>query len=407
MPRLLALLGTIALAALAWWGLRAGDAVAPPAEVVIDVAASEPVEDARRVALEATDALPALAGESPAVSAAPVLDAAAQARAARFVELNRMAIRALEAGDPERACALFEQCVKGVPDEPVFARNLAEALARAAQARREREQPCASCVTDLERALALAPERDDLARLLERWRKELHLEADFWRERSAHFELAYDGDRADILHGSHRLIDVLERAYEDLGLFFGILPVEQGRAPIRVVLHRREGFGALTGLGDWAGGAFDGTVRVPIEDLAREERRLESILRHELVHAFVLELGGAGVPGWLNEGLAQFLEPDRERDVELARAALAGKAWIELEELRGSLATWDDQARIAQAYAQSLALVDHLARHYGERIPVALVAGCAQGKDVAATFREWTRVDLAAAAGDLAAELAR
>lgn len=393
------------LAAGAWWGLRPD--AEPRPQPVPQAAASVPVEEVRRVPLEAQDVLPPRAGEEAALSAAPAQSLSEQARSARFVELNRMAIRALEAGDPERACALFEQCVKGVPDEPIFARNLAEALARRAHARREREQPCSSCIADLELALTHAPERDDLARLLERWRQEARLEADFWRERSQHFELAYDGDRNDILHGSHRLIEMLERAYDDLALHFGILPVEKGRAPIRVALHRREGFGALTGLGDWAGGAFDGTVRVPIEDLAREERRLESILRHELVHAFVLELGGPAVPGWLNEGLAQWLEPERVRDVELARAALAGKEWIALDELRGSLSTWQDTARIAQAYAQSLVLVDHLSRHWGERIPVALVAGCAQGKDVEATFREWTRVDLHVAAGDLVAELAR
>src|SRR6187402_2568619 len=379
MPRLLAVLSLAALAAAgAWWGLRDPQGAAP--ETAPPAAASDAPEpeSVRRVALGAADLAPAHAAQEPALSAAPAKDGA-NALGTRFGELNRMAIRALEAGDPERACALFEQCVKGVPEEPVFARNLAEALARRAQARREREQPCAECIALLERALELAPERDDLARLLERWRSEAHLEAGFWSERSLHFELTYDGERSEILHGSHRLIEVLERAYDDLALFFGTLPVEKGRPPIRVALYRREGFGTLTGLGDWAGGAFDGTVRVPVEDLAREERRLESILRHELVHAFVLELGGASVPGWLNEGLAQWLEPERARDLEQARAALAGSDPIPLEELQGSLARWQDEARIARAYAQSLAFVDYLARQYGERIPVALVAGCAQG----------------------------
>lgn len=402
MQRSLTVLLLAALAgAGAWWGLRerasAGVTQPSPPE---QLPAPEVVE---RVPLSSADVVPARAAEQPALSAAPGADA----RQARFAELNRMAIRALEAGDPERACVLFEQCVKGVSDEPIFARNLAEALARRAQARRERERPCEACTADLERALELAPERDDLARLLERWRSEARLEAGFWRERSLHFELSYDGDRSEILHGSHRLIEVLERAYDDLALSFGTLPVEKGRPPFRVVLYRRAGFGELTGLGDWAGGAFDGTVRVPVEDLAREERALETILRHELVHAFVLELGGASVPGWLNEGLAQWLEPDSARDVELARAALAGAESIPLDELQGSLSRWQDEARIARAYAQSLAFVDFLARQYGERILIALVAGCAQSKGVAESFREWTRVELADALGDFAHDLAR
>lgn len=386
-----------------WWGLRAPSAESAPAASQAPAPAPEAV---RRVPLTAEDVAAVHSAPAPQLSASPARPGG-DAGSERFSELNRMAIRALEAGDHARACALFEQCVNGVPDEPVFARNLAEALARRAVARREREAPCAPCIADLERALELAPERADLEALLARWRSEAELEEGFWRERSQHFELAYDGDRSEILHGSHRLLEVLERAYDDLALFFGTLPVEKGRAPIRVVLYRREGFGALTGLGDWAGGAFDGTVRVPVEDLEREEARLEAILRHELVHAFVLELGGAQVPGWLNEGLAQWLEPDRAGDVQRARQALAGGETIPLAELEGSLSRWSDEERIARAYAQSLAFTDYLARMYGERIPVALVLGCAEGKSTSESFRDWTRVDLADALADFAHELSR
>ena len=324
---------------------------------------------------------------------------------ARWAELNRMAIRALDAGDLERAVAFFQQCAEGVPDEPVFRRNLAEALARRAQRRHELEQPCEPCLADLARAVELAPEREDLAELLGRWRKEAEIESDFWRESSQHFDLAYDGDRTEILHQSHRILDELEAGYTDLAELFGVLPVERSRARIRVVLYRREGFDELTGLGDWAGGAFDGTVRIPVTDLGREERALQGILRHELTHAFVLASGGARVPGWLNEGLAQWLEPGSERGIEGARGTLRGVELFSLEALTGSLARWKDAEQVARAYAQSLLLVDHLVRAYGERVVFRLVAGCAQGTPPAETFQALTRVSLETALADLAAEL--
>jgi hypothetical protein len=289
-----------------------------------------------------------------------------------------------------------------VPDEPVFRRNLAEALTRRALHRRERERPCARCLDDLERAVELAPERADLAELLARWRAEAEIEQDFWREGSQHFDLAYDGDRSEILRASWRLLEELEEAYGEFSDLFGALPVERGAGRVQVVLYRREGFDQLTGLGDWAGGAFDGTVRVPVEDLAREERAVRTVLRHELAHVFVLATGGPRVPGWLNEGLAQWLEPDRERVLAEAGAALEGVEPFALEELKGSLARWDDRERITRAYAQSLLAVDHLAERWGQRVPFALVAGCKQGRSPEESFEQLTRVPLLDALGELA-----
>ena len=336
------------------------------------------------------------------LTAAPL---AAESANARWVELNGRAIEHLEAGELDEAIALFESCLEGLPDEPVFRRNLAEALVRKAVEEHEARRPCEACPELIERALELDPSRGDLVRLADRWRMEAEAERDFWRESSQHFDLAYDGGRDEILWGSHRILAELESAYTDLGLLFGRYPVEEGRPRISVVLYRREGFDALTGLGDWAGGAFDGTVRVPVGDFELEEERLRGILRHELVHAFVRAVGGTGVPGWLNEGLAQWLELDRGEALGVARSELAGVEPFPLSELEGSLASWKDERAISYAYAQSLLFCDHLARQYGERLVFQMVEGCAEGASPARTFREATRVELDVAAGDLAAEL--
>ncbi len=394
LPTLLAAIA--AVAGGAWIGLHLADRgqTGNGVEELPSGPLAEPATTRR--ALPAPEAIPA-------PHLAP--DEAPSGIEARWTELNRMAIRALEAGDFERAVALFEQCVHGVPDEVVFQRNLAEALARRAIKLRERERPCARCLTDLERAIELVPAREDLAQLHARWRAEAEIEHGFWRETSQHFELSYDGERSEILHNSYRLLEELEGAYLDLGEQFGTLPIERGRPRIQVVLYRRAGFDTLTGLGDWAGGAFDGTLRIPVEDLEREEAALRSILRHELVHAFVLECGGREVPGWLNEGLAQWLEPGREAALSRARAALEDQTLFSLEELAGSLASWKDAARIERAYAQSLLFVDHLSRQYGERLPFALVTGCRGGKQPAASFQDLTRVPLSTALTDLSNEL--
>jgi alkylhydroperoxidase family enzyme len=299
-------------------------------------------------------------------------------------QLNELGIAALEAGELSQAVERFEAALAADGSDPVLAHNLAEALARRAVAARRERWPCEECLRDLARAAELDPQREELARLLARWRAEADLERDFWRERSQHFELAYDGSRDELVWGSGEILAELEASYAELGFAFARGPADPrpgARArPVSVVLYRREQFGSLTGLAEWAGGAYDGTIRVPIEDLKLERSSLRRTLRHELVHAFVEHLGGGKVPGWLNEGLAQRLEWDskreRERAVTAARAELLGQEnWLALSDLTGTLAQLGDERAVRFAYAQALVLVDYLARAFGEDFPGRLVAG--------------------------------
>lgn len=339
--------------------------------------------------------IPALAEIAP-----PEIAAAPRGIPQVWAEKNREAIAALDAGEHDRAIALFDECRAQFADMDVFARNLAEALARAAVAEHARDPRCTLCLERLTRAVELAPERADLARLLERWKREREVEADFWQESSLHFDLSYDGERRDLLWGSTRLLDELERAYTDLGELFAHYPVESGRAKFRVVLYERAGFSLLTGLGDWAGGAFDGNaIRIPIGDLSAEESRLQRVFRHELCHAFIREVGGDSVPGWLNEGLAQWLEypveSQRNAAADGATRELAKEEPIPLETLGGSLASWKDEAAIARAYRQSLALTGYLWRQHGQRSVLAMIEGCKQGRTPSLSFEAEVRLPLA------------
>ncbi|MCC6408263.1 MAG: hypothetical protein IT453_13955 [Planctomycetes bacterium] len=339
---------------------------------------------------------------SPARRAVGGPDLAAQAAAPvasddSLAEQNNAAIAALEAREFDDAIALLEACVRAEPERDVFRRNLAEALARKAVAAREEEHPCASCLELLRRAKELAPDRADIAEFLARIERELEVEKDFYRESSQHFDLSYDGDRDDILFAGNRLLNRLEDHYVELERFFGAAPIEEGRPRIAVSLYRREGFSELTGLGDWAGGAFDGVVRIPIGDFAREEELLDGVMRHELAHAFIRSLGGANVPGWLNEGLAQWLEPGRARSLAGARAKLSGEELFELARMDGSLASWQDPELISRAYAQSLVLIDWIAGRFGETLVVDMVRGCAAATAPAETFERTTRVPLESA----------
>ncbi len=330
---------------------------------------------------------------------------------AQWARLNQQGIDALDRGDELAAVALFERCLRALATEPVFASNLAEALARLSVREHERggDDDRAQSLEHLARAVLLAPERTDLAQRLEQLKKLAESEHGFWVDASEHFELSYDGSRNDLLMKASQITQILERIYLELGEAFGSFPVEAGRAKIRVVLYRREGFHEVTGIGHWAGGLYDGSVRVPVEDLGREKAALDRVLRHEVTHAFVHASGGRSVPGWLNEGLAQWLEPGsltaQAGAVVDARKTLSGNELIPLQELVDSLASSQNSGRVLAAYAQSLAFVAYIERHFGDRVLFEMVAGCKSDTPCERTFRRRTGAELDAVLSEMAAGL--
>lgn len=329
----------------------------------------------------------------------------------RWTKKNAEAIRLLESGDLERAVALFAQCAAGDPGEAVFRANLVEALARLARVEYEVVETRPLAIEHLSQAVELAPKRADLAELLRKWRAVAEVESEFWTDRSAHFRLSYDGDREELLgHGYDLVLRTLEEAYAEYADLFGVRPAEGGAQAIEVVLLEREEFDALTGLGHWAGGAYDGRIRVPVTDLGAERQRLVRVLRHELVHAFVRETGGRGVVGWLNEGLAEWLEEAvgaaRAGALERSRRSAGAAGMRSLEELSGSLASLGSVEEIRAAYAQSVTLVAWIEHWYGERVLIEMVAGCREGVAVGVTFLARTRVELERVLEDLEQSLA-
>ena len=367
---LLALLLVTVLALLAARPWRSGSAAPQPAAP--DPAPQPPA--ARRAA----------AGEP-----GPALPAARPGES--WNELNNRAVDLLAqdgAGlaEFEAAAALLERCHGAQPEQATFRANLAEALARWAMAERDRPGvDRAAALARLERAASLAPERGDLAELIERWRRELETERDFASYGSLYFELTFDGEQRDLLARAVELTEILDRAYGELRERFQHDPNQARGTRLRVVVYTPQAFHAVTGLGHWAAGAFDGSVRLPIGDLDRDRPRWERTLRHELVHAFLDSLAGRGLPGWLNEGLAQWHEGALGQQLALARRALAEPP-LDLAELAGNLGQSGDPARIGQAYAQALLFTDFLLARYGENGVASLLAGIGAGSSAAAAF---------------------
>jgi hypothetical protein len=389
--------GAIGAGGVAWLAAR-NHSAKPPA-----IMKREPEPDTDPEPRSHRVAIAPLSTEKPAPPAATV--------DSRWAELNRTAIELLEKGDAAKAVDLFEQCRAAVPEEKIFTGNLAEALARLSLIEYDRggEKDRELALQHLARAAELAPARVDIQRRLEQLQRLAKSEKGMWTESSEHFELSYDGERADLIWSSYEITQVLESAYQEFGDLFGRRPVESGRPKIRVVVYRKEGFHQATGIGHWAGGLYDGTIRVPLENLRGEKAELERVLRHEIAHAFVAECGGKSVPGWLNEGVAQWLESGsittQAREVEEARKRLKAKELIPLERLQKNLSELKDATEINTAYSEALALTAFLEHSYGERVLYDMVAGCKSSTSIGVTFKKRTGVELTQAFSDLSSGL--
>lgn len=385
--------------AIVWFFFGGKTAHKPKHADPAPVSSSVEVEPSRRVVIYPSD--------KPGGAAKVVSQTPASTVDARWANLNSDAIAALDKGDNAHAVELFEQCHVAVPAEKVFTSNLAEALARLSTNEYDSGSPTGrdDAIAHLTRASELAPDREDLKTRLAQMKQLAKSEAGMWTDESEHFQVSYDGERSDLLGGASQITMALEGAYQEYGEYFGFYPVENGHAKIRVVLYKTDGFHEATGIGHWAGGLYDGVIRVPIENLARDKQNLVRVLRHELAHAFVHQAGGRDVPGWLNEGLAQRLESDSMSMavtmLENSRHALHGVQLIPLDKMSGSLGELKDDAKIAQAYREALAFVAWIESTYGDRVPYEMVAGHKKG-GVAAAFEKRTGVKLADAFADFA-----
>ena len=317
--------------------------------------------------------------------------------------LEQAGFEALEAGDARQAAALFAEAVTADP------KNAALHLGAGAAAYLERRDEDAKRALD--RAIALDPGMGDARRLLglvvrrqgdlarairiyealvrddpgrggtletlERWRRELALHDRMDRAIGNHFTVAFEGPaEADL---AERALESLDRAYWRMGDLLGVYP----STPVGVVLYTTEQFHDVTRSPQWAAGAYDGIIRVPMRGALANAEELDRVLAHEFIHALVRTLGVRGVPTWLNEGLAGAFETDLPLP---PRARMHPKGWAMA--LAAGVGSFDAlTGREAElAYASSAAAVRRLVDEAGGVAVANLLRDLAAGADFEAAF---------------------
>jgi tetratricopeptide (TPR) repeat protein len=149
-----------------------------------------------------------------------------------------------------------------------------------------------------------APEYEQARLRLERWRREADLHSRMTSVAGAWFTVSFEGE-ADAQLASRALASV-ERAADRIGQVLSAYPIQ----PIAIVLYTTEQFRDITRAPIWAGGAYDGTIRVPTRGALDNPQELDRVLAHEYTHALVHSLAPRNIPAWLHEGLAAALETE-------------------------------------------------------------------------------------------------
>lgn len=197
-----------------------------------------------------------------------------------------------------------------------------------------------------ERAIAASPRNTAaLKPRLDAWRKESSVHDTFSTVKDDRFSVMFEGPVEQKL--AIRATTVLGNAFWNIGKVIGAYP----NRPINVIFYSDRQFRDITGAPEWAGGGFDGQIRLPVRGALGTPQLLDRVLVHELVHAMLGQVAARNVPVWLNEGLAMSFE---DEDPAAARQTLARlRLFIPLAQLRDSfMGLTTQQATIA--YTESL-----------------------------------------------------
>lgn len=355
--------------------------------------------------------------------------------------LQNAGVAAANRGDLEVALERLEEARRLAPDHETVGANLAEVLL-ALGARRREGGDLEEAVRLLDRAARIRPDDARIRALLGRTLYDL----DEYAAAAEHLR------RAVALEPDTRLAEALARAETDAevvlgGLVFphprfrlvapadlfavaqGILPeIERAldaaervagrpaRRPVSVLLYPAGSF-PRSGAPDWAGGFYDGKVRLRVGEPLDPEA-LRRTAAHEFAHAILEQAAPGRFPIFLHEGIA-ILAAVEARDpfaplVPSAAAGIARRAadegrWIPIEDLEASFRLAADSAAaadgpdVALLYAEVEVLVRHLRDSYGPARLADVVASVSGGARPAEALENATLRPL----GDLDEEVRR
>jgi tetratricopeptide (TPR) repeat protein len=260
--------------------------------------------------------------------------------------LNYYTALLLRTGNAVEALPFAERAVRVAPDSPDTL-----AILGYAQYASDRNR---DAIRSWKRSLEIRPD-NQVQKYLAKAERDASAESDFTQKKTSHFTLRFEGKQTpESLRRD--LVSTLESHYDDLVRDLGIAP----RGSIAVVLYTDQAFFDVTQSPSWAGAVNDGKLRIPVDGMNSVNPELSRVLKHELAHSFINQLASGRCPQWLNEGIAQALEP---KSLSSRGRRLAGlfktQQEIPFNALEGSFMRFSPMEAIL-AYDESLAAVQFI-----------------------------------------------
>ncbi len=318
----------------------------------------------------------------------------------------------LDHGDREHARRYLETALASVPDNGYILQNYALTLLKLGRAREAvpyAEQATRSlpdsadawavlgfCYYSADRgkeaqkawqkSLDLHPD-ENLQKYADKLKREMTTEANFAERETGHFTLRYEGATKDQLRG--QIVSALESDYNDLSNELGITPSQN----IPVILYTEEAYFDVTRAPSWTGALNDGKLRIPVQGVDGVNGEMARVLRHELAHSFIAQASGGRCPTWLNEGIAQLMEPrdSSSQGQQLARL-YSQHIEIPLPALEGSFMRFQTNEAVV-AYAESMAATEYIRDTYGMSELRRILERLGQGVSMEGAMKEYLHSD--------------
>jgi hypothetical protein len=214
-------------------------------------------------------------------------------------------------------------------------------------------------VSTLEKAAAIAPRDRSIAQQLERWHREAALHSHFEERTTARFKVLFEGAEEKVI--GDQIASILEAAYWRIGKAMNTYPSET----LSVILYTNKQFQDITRAPGWAGGGYDGRIRLPVGGALRSPKTLERVVTHEFVHAVIHNAAGPAIPTWVNEGLASYMESTDRTWVQQVLRRADGR--IGIEDLSDGFGEFDSGTALV-AYAESLVAGQLLCERLGPNL---------------------------------------
>jgi hypothetical protein len=235
---------------------------------------------------------------------------------------------ALQQSDGDRASAAFRRALSADPTEPAALygagaaahlqgrqREAIDLLKRALQAEPRLTQASALlgdiayhqgdlgfAIKTYESALVHAPSNVFLRERLAGWKNEATVHNSLVAFKDDRFTIQFSGPANEKL--AARAASVLSDWFWRIGGTLGAYPSNA----INVFFYTDRQFRDITGAPEWAGGGFDGQIRMPVRGATQNLQSFDRVLIHELTHAMLSSIATRNVPAWLNEGLAMYFD---------------------------------------------------------------------------------------------------